>query len=77
MSEKREVYFTVTPAEDSDVEYAQQSNQEMSDSEVDLERYFQNISQCRQFLLYCSWCNMYIYIYIYIFILDRVYRAPQ
>ena len=74
MSEKRQVYFTVTPAEDSNVEYAQQSNQEINVSEVDLERYFQNISQCRQFLL---WCNMYTYIYIYIFILDRVYRAPQ
>ena len=48
MSEKRQVYFTVTPAEDSNV--AQQSNQEMNDSEVDLERYFQNISQYRQFL---------------------------
>ena len=51
MSEKRQVYFTVTPAEDSNVEYAQQSNQEINVSEVDLERYFQNISQCRQFLL--------------------------
>ena len=50
MSEKRQVYFTVTPAEDSNVEYAQQSNQEINDSEVELERYFQNISQCRQFL---------------------------
>jgi len=74
MSEKREVYFTVTPAEDSNVEYAQQSNQEMSDSEVDLERYFQNISQCRQFLLYCSWCNMYIYIYIYTHFRSRLPR---
>ena len=46
MSEKRQVYFTVTPAEDSNVEYAQQSNQEMNDSDSDLERYFQHISQC-------------------------------
>ena len=50
MSEKRQVYFTVTPAEDSNVEYAQQSNQEMNDSEVDLERYFQNISQSTIFM---------------------------
>ena len=67
MSEKREVYFTVTPAEDSDVEYAQQSNQEMSDSEVDLERYFQNISQCRQFLLVILFLVQYVYLYLYIY----------
>ena len=44
MSEKRQVYFTVTPAEDSNVEYAQESNQEMNKSEVDLERYLQTMS---------------------------------
>ena len=77
MSEKRQVYFTVTPAEDSNVEYAQQSNQEMNDSEVDLERYFQNISQCRQFLLVIVPGEICIFIFLYIFILDRVYRAPQ
>ena len=65
MSEKREVYFTVTPAEDSNVEYAQQSNQEMNDSEVDLERYFQNISQCRQFYEYYNVIIIYIGIYLY------------
>ena len=67
MSEKREVYFTVTPAEDSNVEYAQQSNQEMNDSEVDLERYFQNISQCLQFLLNVIIIYIGIYLYTYSF----------
>ena len=65
MSEKRQVYFTVTPAEDSNVEYAQQSNQEMNDSEVDLERYFQNISQWRQFYEYYNVIIIYIGIYLY------------
>ena len=67
MSEKRQVYFTVTPAEDSNVEYAQQSNQEMNDSEVDLERYFQNISQSTIFMSKNIGKGRGIYLYTYSF----------
>ena len=65
MSEKRQVYFTVTPAEDSNV--AQQSNQEMNDSEVDLERYFQNISQSTIFMSIIIGKGRGIYLYTYSF----------
>ena len=78
MSEKRQVYFTVTPAEDSNVEYAQESNQEMNKSEVDLERYLQTMSTILMSIndIYIG-IYIYLFIHIYVFILDRIYRAPQ